>query len=455
MIPCATPSAPPWSTPPGRTARPAADRRPRLRALRRDPPRLPRPVHQRRRRRTEHGRRRGRPGQGRLPADRVRPERLRAGARPGTDQDGRLLRIAAGDLHRRRRRRRLQHPRDQPSEHGRHCRPARRARPVDPVAGRRGGDDGGDGAGVRRRRAGLSAHGQVGPGRWSTHRSPDLQWGRMLPMQDGGGPLVWLATGSMVRTALAAAREWPGSAVWSAPCIKPLDAEHVAAVCGRHEAVVVLEEHSIYGGLGSAVAECTSTHGPTWVCRVGVRDRFSRYCGSYDYLMREHRLDVESVRRRCETSSRGCPVAHRPGRWRRDPTASSRSHAVRGTARVRRSASRDIAGRDAERPDVQSHAERGTEERWDMPIRQEILNLVEGHFAETWPDKPFRPGVDPVPVSGKVFDADDVKHLVDASLDFWLTTGRYAASSRRSSPRSSTSATPCSSTLAPAPTSSP
>ena len=31
-----------------------------------------------------------------------------------------------------------------------------------------------------------------------------------------------------------------------------------------------------------------------------------------------------------------------------------------------------------------------------------------------------------MPVSGKVFDAEDVKHLVDASLDFWLTTGRYA-----------------------------
>ena len=61
-----------------------------------------------------------------------------------------------------------------------------------------------------------------------------------------------------------------------------------------------------------------------------------------------------------------------------------------------------------------------------MSVRDEILKLVEGHFAETWPEKPFRPGVDPVPVSGKVFDADDVKHLVDASLDFWLTTGRYA-----------------------------
>ena len=61
-----------------------------------------------------------------------------------------------------------------------------------------------------------------------------------------------------------------------------------------------------------------------------------------------------------------------------------------------------------------------------MSVRDEILKLVEGHFAESSPERPFRPGVDPVPVSGKVFDADDVKHLVDASLDFWLTTGRFA-----------------------------
>jgi CDP-6-deoxy-D-xylo-4-hexulose-3-dehydrase len=61
-----------------------------------------------------------------------------------------------------------------------------------------------------------------------------------------------------------------------------------------------------------------------------------------------------------------------------------------------------------------------------MSAREAIRKLVEQHFQESWPAKPFRPGVDPVPVSGKVFDAEDVQLLVDASLDFWLTTGRYA-----------------------------
>jgi CDP-6-deoxy-D-xylo-4-hexulose-3-dehydrase len=59
-------------------------------------------------------------------------------------------------------------------------------------------------------------------------------------------------------------------------------------------------------------------------------------------------------------------------------------------------------------------------------IRKQILALVSDYYTANWPQTPFIPGETPVPVSGKVFDADDLVHLVDASLDFWLTTGRYA-----------------------------
>jgi CDP-4-dehydro-6-deoxyglucose reductase, E1 len=59
-------------------------------------------------------------------------------------------------------------------------------------------------------------------------------------------------------------------------------------------------------------------------------------------------------------------------------------------------------------------------------LRKRILELVaEYHHAAEPPA--FVPGESPVPVSGRFYDADDVSHLVDASLDFWLTTGRYAA----------------------------
>jgi CDP-4-dehydro-6-deoxyglucose reductase, E1 len=60
-------------------------------------------------------------------------------------------------------------------------------------------------------------------------------------------------------------------------------------------------------------------------------------------------------------------------------------------------------------------------------LREQILRLVGEYHAEAFAAKDFVSGESAVPVSGKVFDAAELQHLVDASLDFWLTTGRYAA----------------------------
>jgi transketolase len=107
---------------------------------------------------------------------------------------------------------------------------------------------------------------------------------------------VYLATGSMVATAKQVAGGGiVDGEVWSVPTIKPINAKQVISICESAEKVVVLEEHSIYGGLGSLVSEITATHHPKRVLRIGVRDRFSMYCGSYEYLKMEHGLDVDSV----------------------------------------------------------------------------------------------------------------------------------------------------------------
>jgi CDP-6-deoxy-D-xylo-4-hexulose-3-dehydrase len=60
-------------------------------------------------------------------------------------------------------------------------------------------------------------------------------------------------------------------------------------------------------------------------------------------------------------------------------------------------------------------------------VRAMILELVGEYCAEAFPEREFVPGQSSVPVSGKVFDGAEMRSLVDASLDFWLTTGRYAA----------------------------
>src|SRR5687768_1311492 len=60
-------------------------------------------------------------------------------------------------------------------------------------------------------------------------------------------------------------------------------------------------------------------------------------------------------------------------------------------------------------------------------IRAEILELVKEFHGANWPPREFVPGQTPLQYAGRVFDQDEVTHLVDASLDFWLTTGRFAA----------------------------
>lgn len=59
-------------------------------------------------------------------------------------------------------------------------------------------------------------------------------------------------------------------------------------------------------------------------------------------------------------------------------------------------------------------------------LRSKIKELAVEYIPEAFPTKKFVPGESNVPVSGKVFDAEDLQYLLDASLDFWLTTGRFA-----------------------------
>jgi CDP-6-deoxy-D-xylo-4-hexulose-3-dehydrase len=58
--------------------------------------------------------------------------------------------------------------------------------------------------------------------------------------------------------------------------------------------------------------------------------------------------------------------------------------------------------------------------------RDQIRELVIQHYEEEFSQKKFFPGVTPIPVTGKTFDHQEIQYLIDSSLDFWLTTGRYA-----------------------------
>jgi len=59
-------------------------------------------------------------------------------------------------------------------------------------------------------------------------------------------------------------------------------------------------------------------------------------------------------------------------------------------------------------------------------LRAEVVAKTRAYFEAAYGDRPFVPGEDPTPVSGRVFDARELELLVESALDFWLTTGRFA-----------------------------
>ena len=129
---------------------------------------------------------------------------------------------------------------------------------------------------------------------------PQAKVGSLLAVKPSkASDIAFIATGALLRTAVDIAAEvYPNAAVWTAPFVKPIDSKQVTAICQQSRVIVVLEEHSVLGGLGSVIAEIAAEFAPVRILRVGVRDRFSHHCGSYDYLLKEHGLDRASIEQR-------------------------------------------------------------------------------------------------------------------------------------------------------------
>ena len=63
----------------------------------------------------------------------------------------------------------------------------------------------------------------------------------------------------------------------------------------------------------------------------------------------------------------------------------------------------------------------------EQELRSEVFTAVQKYYNFKFQHRQFIPGQTYIPVSGKVFDDEELLRLIDSSLDFWLTTGRYAA----------------------------
>ena len=114
----------------------------------------------------------------------------------------------------------------------------------------------------------------------------------------GGMDVTLVATGLCVNSALVAAEklaeEGVSAEVINIHTIKPLDEELILCSAAKTGKVVTVEEASVIGGLGGAVAELLSEKQPTKMCRIGIHDVFGE-SGSAADLLKKYKLDGDGV----------------------------------------------------------------------------------------------------------------------------------------------------------------
>lgn len=124
--------------------------------------------------------------------------------------------------------------------------------------------------------------------------------GKGVTLKDGNDVAI-VATGLMVSRALEAAKlladDGINARVINIHTIKPLDNELIIKAAKETKAIVTVEEHSIIGGLGSAVCDCLCENYPTKVVKIGVNDEFG-CSGPALELLELYGLSVKNI---CET----------------------------------------------------------------------------------------------------------------------------------------------------------
>ncbi len=118
--------------------------------------------------------------------------------------------------------------------------------------------------------------------------------GRAVTVADGADITVF-SNGSMTAEVLAAAATLKLSAkVVHVPTVKPLDSGAIVSAARETGVVACVEEHSIIGGLGSAIAELLSSEYPVPITRIGVKDTYGE-SGPQRELLKKHGLVSESI----------------------------------------------------------------------------------------------------------------------------------------------------------------
>ena len=122
--------------------------------------------------------------------------------------------------------------------------------------------------------------------------------GKARTAADYGRDMTMIVSGILLKKALTAAErlreQGIGVRVLDMATIKPLDTEAVLAAAAETGAIMTIEDHTVLGGLGSAVAETVVKSCPVPMELVGIQDRFGE-SGDPELLYRSHGMDTDSL----------------------------------------------------------------------------------------------------------------------------------------------------------------
>ena len=122
--------------------------------------------------------------------------------------------------------------------------------------------------------------------------------GRSYRLRDYGKDMTMIVSGILLKKALEAAEllraRGIGVRVVEMPTIKPLDRLTVLEAARETGAIMTIEDATVCGGLGSAVAEVTVQEKPIPMCLVGIQDRFGE-SGDPELLYRDNGMDTDSI----------------------------------------------------------------------------------------------------------------------------------------------------------------
>ena len=127
--------------------------------------------------------------------------------------------------------------------------------------------------------------------------APPLEIGKVRKLKDGSNLTIAVCgvpTSMAIEAADRLGQQGVSVDLLEVSTIKPIDAEALVVSSQKTGKVLTVEEHTVYGGLGGAVAEVLSQRAPARMSMVGIQDTFAE-SGAFDALLRKYGISVERI----------------------------------------------------------------------------------------------------------------------------------------------------------------